>query len=99
MAGPSVLDSVSVEKLRENLDGRWADVRARARELAADPRFAVVVGEDTETQRRRVLDRMAALAEEGYSQLGFPTRYGGRNNIGGAVTGFEMLALGDLSLL
>ena len=96
---PSVPNSIAIERLREHLDGRWVDVRKRARELAGDPRFAVVVGEDTETQRRRVLERMAALSSEGYSQLGFPTKYGGRNDIGGSITGFEMLALGDLSLL
>jgi acyl-CoA oxidase len=85
--------------IRDLLDGRWRDVRQRARDLAKDPRFAVEFGEDTETQRARVLDRMRVLAEEGYSRLGFPTRYGGVNDIGGSITGFEMLAMGDLSLL
>jgi len=85
--------------IREVLDGRWAAVRRRARELGADPRFAVEYGEDTETQRARVLERMQVLAEEGYSRLGFPTGYGGSNDIGGSITGFEMLAMGDLSLL
>jgi acyl-CoA oxidase len=60
--------------IRDLLDGRWRDVRQRARDLAKDPRFAVEFGEDTETQRARVLDRMRVLAEEGYSRLGFPTR-------------------------
>ncbi len=85
--------------IRDVLDGRWATIRGRARELAKDPRFAVEYGEDTATQRARVLERMGALAEEGYSRLGFPTRYGGGNDIGGSITGFEMLAMGDLSLL
>ncbi|MGI8677755.1 MAG: acyl-CoA dehydrogenase family protein, partial [Jatrophihabitans sp.] len=85
--------------VRETLDGRWADVRNRARELAKDPRFAVEYGEDTETQRARVLERLTALAENGYSRLGFPSRYGGANDVGGSITGFEMLAMGDLSLL
>lgn len=88
-----------VDEIRTVLDGRWAALRTRARELADDPRFAVEVGEDTETQRARVLDRMRVLAEQGYSRLGFPTRYGGANDLGGSLTGFEMLALGDLSLL
>jgi acyl-CoA oxidase len=81
------------------LDGRWRAIRERARELAKDPRFAVQVGENTETQRERVLERMFVLAEAGYSRLGFPTRYSGGNDIGASITGFEMLALGDLSLL
>jgi acyl-CoA oxidase len=90
-ADPAVVQDV--------LDGRWADVRARSRELAKDPRFAVDYGEGVETQRERVLERMRALAEAGYSRLGFPTRYGGGNDLGGSITGFEMLAMGDLSLL
>ena len=81
------------------LDGRWHEVRDRSRALAKDPRFAVEYGEDTETQRARVLERLHALAEQGYSRLGFPTRYGGGNDVGGSITGFEMLAMGDLSLL
>jgi acyl-CoA oxidase len=87
------------EIIRRVLDGRWVELRNRARKLAEDPRFAVEIGEDTETQRARVLERMRALADEGYSRLGFPTRYGGLNDVGGSITGFEMLAMGDLSLL
>ncbi|MDT4891324.1 MAG: acyl-CoA oxidase, partial [Pseudonocardiales bacterium] len=93
------LDANAAAELRTVLDGRWADVRDQARKLAADPRFVIAVGEDTETQRAHVLERMQALAESGHSGLGFPSRYGGRNDIGGSVTAFEMLALGDLSLL
>jgi acyl-CoA oxidase len=85
--------------IRDVLDGRWAAVRQRARVFAADPRFAVEIGEDTEQQRARVLTRLQALADEGYAGLGFPRRYGGGNDIGAAITGFEMLAMGDLSLL
>jgi acyl-CoA oxidase len=87
------------EVIRRLLDGRWGEIRERARELAEDDRFAVHSGEDTETQRARVLERMRALAELGYSRLGFPTRYGGGNDVGASVIGFEMLAMGDLSLL
>jgi acyl-CoA oxidase len=90
---------VRAADLRVLLDGRWAEIRERSRELAADPRFAVTVGEDTETQREHVLARMAALTEAGYPALGFPSRYGGLDDVGGSVTGFEMLATGDLSLL
>jgi acyl-CoA oxidase len=99
MSRPDVPDEVSVDALRQHLDGRWAEVRRRARTLGDDPEFAVEVGETVEQQREHVLERMHALARQGYSALGFPTRYGGANDVGGSVTGFEMLALGDLSLL
>ncbi|MGN6607008.1 MAG: acyl-CoA dehydrogenase family protein [Jatrophihabitans sp.] len=91
--------SVEVSFIRSVLDGRWGDMRDKARKLSEDERFAVVVGEDTETQRARVLERLQALTEYGYSRNGFPTRYGGTNDLGRSITGFEMLAMGDLSLL
>jgi acyl-CoA oxidase len=99
MTDTASLESADAGIIQQVLDGRWAEVRARSRELAKDPRFAVEYGEGTETQRARVLERMRALAEEGYSRLGFPTQYGGGNDLGGSITGFEMLAMGDLSLL
>jgi acyl-CoA oxidase len=99
MSSGQPLEPADAGLIRNLLDGRWGEIRERARELAKDPRFAVEIGEDTETQRARVLERMFALAEAGYARLGFPTRYGGGNDIGGSITGFEMLAMGDLSLL
>jgi acyl-CoA oxidase len=99
MSTPAALEPADAGIVREALDGRWRDIRERARELAKDPRFAVHEGENTEEQRARVLERMGALAELGYSRLGFPTRYGGGNDVGASITGFEMLAMGDLSLL
>jgi acyl-CoA oxidase len=91
--------AVPVDVLRGVLDGRWREVRDRARELAHDPRFQVTVGADTEQQRADVLDKLMALTGPQYSGLGFPSRYGGQDDVGGSVTAFEMLGYGDLSLL
>jgi acyl-CoA oxidase len=99
MSSAQPLEPADADIIRHTLDGRWREIRERARELAKDPRFAVHIGDDTETQRERVLERMSALAELGYSRLGFPTKYGGGNDVGASITGFEMLAMGDLSLL
>ena len=91
--------AVPVDALQAVLDGRWRAVRDQARELARDPRFAVSVGADTEQQRADVLAKLLALAGPDYSGRGFPSRYGGQDDVGGSVTAFEMLAFGDLSLL
>ena len=91
--------AVPVDTLRRVLDGRWHAVRDEARELADDPRFAVTVGDDVETQRADVLSKLRALAGPQYSGRGFPAKYGGQDDVGGSVTAFEMLAFGDLSLL
>ena len=91
--------AVSADLLRQHLDGRFASSRERARELAKDPRMAVTFGQDSSSQRAQTLDRLHTLVEMGLTQGGFPSRYGGGDDIGGWITGFEMLALGDLSLL
>jgi acyl-CoA oxidase len=88
-----------VLELRRLLDGRWAHIRAEARDLAEDPRFVVRVGEDVEQQRAAVLERLTVLAGPKYAGLGFPRRFGGQDDVGGSITAFEMLGFGDLSLL
>jgi acyl-CoA oxidase len=95
----STVVPVDVAAVQQVLDGRWRPVRDQARELAGDPRFAVTVGADTEQQRADVLEKLLALAGAPYSGLGFPSKYGGQDDVGGSVTAFEMLAFGDLSLL
>jgi acyl-CoA oxidase len=87
-----------VTELQAHLDGRWAAVRNTARELLDDPRLVPSLGSIDE-QRTRTFDRLRMLAEVGVSRLGFPKQYGGLDDLGGSITGFEMLALGDLSLL
>ena len=96
---PSVPTTVDPAALRQYLDGRWREVREQARELAVDPRFAVSVGADVEQQRADVLQKLHALAGPQYSGRGFPSRYGGQDDVGGSITAFEMLGFGDLSLL
>ncbi|HEY8828012.1 MAG TPA: hypothetical protein VIM17_09675, partial [Jatrophihabitantaceae bacterium] len=63
MSRPASPNAVAAADIRAQLDGRWSEIRQRARELAQDPRFAVTVGDDTETQRANVMVRMAARAE------------------------------------
>jgi acyl-CoA oxidase len=46
-----------------------------------------------------VLDQLLLLVDAGATQGGFPSRYGGGDDLGGWITGFEMLGFGDLSLL
>src|SRR5690349_25094162 len=89
----------TVDGIRTVLDGRWHEIREQARELARDPRFAVSVGADTEQQRADVLAKLRALAGSQYSGLGFPARYGGQDDVGGAATATEMLAVGERTLL
>ena len=87
-------------RLRDFRDGRWAAVRQEVRQRAREmPIFWPEVGLDLEAQRRRTLEQAQALAETRGPRLLFPKEYGGEGDVGGAITGFEMLGHGELSLL
>lgn len=90
-----------LDDLQRVLDGRWADQRDRMREVVlSDPYFEPPVGLDMTAHRAWVLERLMKLASEpGGTSVGFPENVGGEGDTGGFVTGFEMLAMGDLSLL
>ena len=87
------------EALRQHLDGRWADVRETARKLSERELFRPTVGKTQAEQRARTLEQLHTLCDEGMTGYGFPVEFGGRGDIGASITAFDMLAMGDLSLL
>ncbi len=86
-------------ELRRLLDGPWVEQRELARKLSDRPLFIPTVGETMSEQRERTYTQLMALCEDGLTGLGFPTRYGGGGDIGASIVAFEMLAMGDLSLM
>ncbi|HWB66485.1 MAG TPA: acyl-CoA dehydrogenase [Mycobacteriales bacterium] len=90
---------VDVNALRSLLDGRWADVRQQVRETLADPQFAPRAALSMAEHRQRVLEQARVIATTDGPKLLFPTEYGGLNDVGAAIAGFETQALADLSLL
>lgn len=101
-AAPSddaVTDGDLTGRLRRTLDGRWAEVRERTREELVHPDFAPGTALEPEAHRARVMEQLVALGRTEGPRLLFPEAYGGGGDLGGAVTSFEMLAMGDLSLL
>jgi acyl-CoA oxidase len=85
--------------LQRLLDGRYAELRNRIREVLSRPEFAPVVALPTAEYRERVMEWARAITAEGLSVPGFPVEYGGSNDPGANVAGFETLGHGDLSLL
>jgi len=71
--------------LQRLLDGRYAEVRERARQVLSRPEFAPVIGLPTDEYRERVLEWAKTLAVEGASSLGFPVEYGGSNDPGAVL--------------
>ena len=87
------------EALRQHLDGRWADVRETARKLSERELFRPMPGLTQAEQRARTVEQLHVLSAEGMTGYGFPVEFGGRGDIGASITAFDMLAMGDLSLL
>lgn len=86
-------------QLRDVLDGRWIELRRKARaDLPADIMLAPP-GLSIEEHRARTTSSLLKLAEMGYGRVGFPTEFGGELDYAASCVLFEMQALGDLSLL
>ncbi|HUF75499.1 MAG TPA: acyl-CoA dehydrogenase [Longimicrobiales bacterium] len=93
---PSGFDGLA---LAEHLDGRLAEVRERARAALLDPALAIPPGLPLPEYRARVLEAVRYLAQNGLGSLAYPERFGGAASPAAAVAVFEMLAMGDLSVL
>ncbi|MFC0005537.1 acyl-CoA dehydrogenase family protein [Micromonospora siamensis] len=92
---PAVVDPGG---LRAVLDGPWAWVRDAHRKHL-DERFLPVYGETGDQARERVSRLLAELPVELGIRAGFPTEYGGGDDVGGSIVAIEMLAQVDLSLM
>ncbi|GAA4440223.1 acyl-CoA dehydrogenase [Actinokineospora soli] len=90
---------VPAEALTRLLDGRWGHVRAEARARMAERGLPDTADLTTEGYRAVDLDELRVLAAPGYPRIGFPPAYGGGGDPGGALTAFEMLGFGDLSVM
>ncbi|MEX0835676.1 MAG: acyl-CoA dehydrogenase, partial [Nitriliruptor sp.] len=86
-------------RVRDTLDGRWAEIRRVTREELRRPELAPGTAMPTEEHRERVMEQLKLLGSTEGPRLLFPEAYGGGGDLGGAVTSFETLAMGDLSLL
>ncbi|MGX7825049.1 acyl-CoA dehydrogenase family protein [Actinokineospora sp. 24-640] len=91
--------AVPAAALTALLDGRWAGVRAATRADMAKRGLPDTADLTTEDYRAVVFAELRALAETGYPRIGFPAAYGGGGDPGGALTAFEMLGFGDLSVM
>ncbi|GAA3541912.1 acyl-CoA oxidase [Aeromicrobium flavum] len=87
------------EELRRSIDGKWRHVREQSREELGRLDLAFDHSLTLDEARERVLDQMKQLVPTGIPAAGFRTENGGTGDPGMAVTGIEMLAQYDLSLM
>jgi acyl-CoA oxidase len=90
--------AVDVAALGEVLLGRWAEVRRETRRMLLDERLHQLPDLTCRDHRERVLGQLHLLVEHGAMSRGLPEEYGGHNDPGGNVSGFEELLLGDPSM-
>ena len=85
--------------LQSVLDGDHAEIRNRVREWLSLPVNAPPYDMPRDQYREWVLENVKALAARGDTVMGFPADYGGHDDVNTFVASFEMLAMGDLSVL
>jgi acyl-CoA oxidase len=95
----STRPSVDAGTLQRFLDGRWGWAREDVRAQAREPLFHTVHDLDRESYRARVLAQLRAIARTDHPRRLFPVEHGGLDDLGAAVTSFETVGCGDLSLL
>ena len=87
------------DDVRIALDGKWRHVREQARKELAELDLAYDHDLTLDEARARVLEQMHKLVPTGIPAAGFRVESGGTGDPGMAVTGIEMLAQFDLSLM
>jgi len=86
--------------LRKFLDGRWGRIREEVRgQIQETPLLRPVHGLPAEEYRARVLEQARLVSQTRSARLFFPREFGGEEDMGGALSAFETIALVDLSLL
>jgi acyl-CoA oxidase len=85
--------------LQAHLDGEHAAVRQQVRDRLSQLDLAKADGLERDAYRDLVLQWCRELADAGIGSRSFPVEYGGADDPGGRIAGFQTLAHGDLSLL
>jgi acyl-CoA oxidase len=81
------------------LDRDHLELRKRVFGLLSNPALAIPQDLPRPEYRDCVLEALRFLANEGLGGLAYPPEFGGKNDPGGAISVFETLAFGDLSVL
>jgi acyl-CoA oxidase len=94
------IERAQVERLQRVLDGRWKPVRDEVRaQIRSTELMRPAYGLSPQAHRARVMELLMGVSQTASARLYFPTEYGGGDDLGGALAGFGILAMVDLSLL
>lgn len=89
---------IDVERVNDLLLGTWADTRRTSREMIKDSAFWRKDELGKDEHRERVLSQLHLLVENKTVHRAFPKEFGGEENNGANISGFEELVVADPSL-
>ncbi|MBO0980904.1 acyl-CoA dehydrogenase family protein [Microbacterium sp. SD291] len=89
---------IDVARVNELLMGTWGETRRQAREMIKDPAFWRKDELGMDEHRERVLSQLHLLVENRTVHRAFPKQFGGEENNGANIAGFEELVAADPSL-
>lgn len=89
---------IDIERVRDLLLGTWADTRLTAREMIKDSAFWRDDALGKDEHRERVLSQLHLLVQNKAVHRAFPKKFGGDENNGANIAGFEELVAADPSL-
>ncbi|WP_154854432.1 acyl-CoA dehydrogenase family protein [Cyclobacterium xiamenense] len=92
-------EDFAVQALTELLDGPRKPLIDSLKQYLATEDFAYIQPDDLEKYRNQVLTWCRLLAEKGYGSIGYPTDYGGKDDMEAYFTVMETLSYRDLSLV
>ena len=89
---------MNIDVLKNILLGKYSKARLEAREIAKSQDLHYVPNLNLRNHRDRVLGQVTLLRDSGLVMKAFPKEYGGADDFGGHVAGFEELFVTDPSL-
>ncbi len=97
-AAEAAENRIDIERVTDLLLGTWADTRREAREMLKDPLFWRDDSLAMDAHRERTLGQLHELVARKAVHRAFPKRFGGEENNGANIAGFEELVAADPSL-
>lgn len=88
-----------VDAMRQYLDGRYSATMQQVRSQLQAPIFRFYPEETKESQRKRVMQWLKILADQGIGRKAYPEVFQGPADLGDFIATFETMAYFDLSLV
>lgn len=95
---PHGTERIDVEAIHDELMGKWQEIRQTTRDMIEDPALHKDETASYQDQRKRVLEQLKILVDQGAVHRAYPEYVGGQENPGGNIAGFEELVAADPSL-